>query len=57
MLELMEPLTFALNPRSTELKHPERWDVQIKEFFYAAQKGSLEELSSVSLYEQIFPVY
>ena len=50
MMELMEPLTHMLNPRSTELKSPENWKdgFGIKDFLSATQYQPLEELKEVS---------
>ena len=54
MMELMEPTTYILNPHSTELQSPERWEdgSGIKEFLEATQNQSLEELENVSLFRQ-----
>jgi hypothetical protein len=47
MMELMEPATYALNPRTIELKSPEKWAVGIKGFLQATQTESLKELKTV----------
>jgi len=46
MMELMEPTTYMLNPRSTELQTPEKWKdgSGIKGFLSATQSQSLEQL-------------
>jgi hypothetical protein len=50
MMELMEPSTYLLHPRSAELKSPENWKdgFGIKDFLSATQNQSLEELKEVS---------
>jgi len=50
----MEPTTYILNPHSTELQNPERWEdgSGIKKFLKATQYQSLEELKNVSLFRQ-----
>jgi hypothetical protein len=50
MMELMEPSTYLLHPRSAELKSPENWKdgFGIKDFLRATQNQSLEELKEVS---------
>jgi hypothetical protein len=48
MMELMEPMTYILNPHSTELQHPEKWEGSgIKGFLRATQNQSLEQLKKV----------
>jgi hypothetical protein len=54
MMELMEPTTYILNPRSVELQSPERWEggAGIKNFLRDTQYQSLEELKNVSNYRR-----
>ncbi|MCJ1476735.1 hypothetical protein MMC13_005404 [Lambiella insularis] len=50
MMELMEPMTFILEPGSVILRDPVRWqsDTAIQDFLAATQRKSLNELAAIN---------
>ena len=57
MMELMEPTTYILNPRSTELRDPGKWRGGIRDFLSATQERSLEQLKHVSVPPRISDIW
>ena len=50
MMELMEPITYILDPQSTKLKDSDKWknSLGVEDFLAATQHKSLQELKQVS---------
>lgn len=57
MVELMEPTTYALNPRTIVLEYPVRWKANtgLKDFLAATASKPLEELAQVCYQRVLIP--